>query len=1074
MTRMKPFFLIFKGPAAPHQICLLKSNDHFNGCTSFPAFVSRSYYCVVYERRFNTNDRTNHICQGRRCSACGRFDCQDYVRGTRPTDYCTLCHCKFYGPYCKRHHVVTKQCQSVKTCLKCQAQYTVVPNQRHRCGYAKCPVCHEWVSINDHRCFIQPVKEKEEEEDTEEPTEEGGGCMVAPPPPLFVYADFEAMQDPEGVFVANLLCYSSSEEDTIHVLDGQDCTLQFLQELDDLADIPDGDREREIIIVFHNFKGFDSVFILNELYQQQREVTEQLTVGAKVLSFRSGPLKFIDSISFLPMPLASFSQTFNITELKKGFFPHLFNLPHHQNYVGRIPDIEFYDPDGMMPKKKEELLNWHADQVHRNVLFNFKQEMIAYCQSDVALLKAGCIKFQQEFQREASFNPMEKCITIASACNLYWRKHHLSPETIAVEPLRGWRGANTTQSVKALQWLYLKEKEIAKQGASPDRIRHVRNGGEQSVRTAITSYFVDGYDPQTRTVYEFHGCLYHGCTRCYPNRQAKHYATPDRTIEELYQATLNKRMALLRAGYNMIEMWECEWNTLVDTNSEVQRFLASLELVPPLEPREAFFGGRTGAVALHAVAGEGEEIRYVDITSLYPWVNKYSCYPIGHPQIIIQPADQSLDSYFGIATVDILPPAGLLHPVLPVRAGGKLTFPLCRTCVQEEQEKPMLERSHYCHHSNADRMLRGTWCTPELVKAVQKGYTLVKIHEVWNFPPQQRQTGLFRDYVDKWLKIKQEASGWPGWCQTVEQKRDYIMNYKEREGIRLHIASIAKNPGRKATAKLMLNRYLLHFSFFMLSFRLFSWFLFCSFWGKFGEKMNKPTTVTVKEPAHLFSLISDASLDISTLRLCTSDVLEAVYTSKDDNAVKGTKTNIFVAAFTTSYARLKLYDSLELLQNQVLYYDTDSVVYRWQQGQPSIATGDMLGEMKDELDGEVITEFVSGGAKNYAYTTREGKTECKVRGFTLNVRGAAVLNFQTMKNNILAELEAPEDTRRTTNVVTPYYFKRDLEQKRIKVEPRVKQYGLVFDKRVVDVNSKSSFPYGYSRIRSEVDLLLQL
>ena len=165
---MKPFFLIFKGPAAPHQIRLLKSNDHFDACTSFPAFVNRSYYCVDCERGFNTNDRTNHTCQGKRCSACGRFDCLYYVRGTRPTDYCTLCHCKFYGAYCKRHHVVTKQCQSVKTCLKCQAQYTVVPDRRHKCGHAKCPVCQEWVSIQDHKCYIQPVVEDEESEPREE------------------------------------------------------------------------------------------------------------------------------------------------------------------------------------------------------------------------------------------------------------------------------------------------------------------------------------------------------------------------------------------------------------------------------------------------------------------------------------------------------------------------------------------------------------------------------------------------------------------------------------------------------------------------------------------------------------------------------------------------------------------------------------------------------------------------------------------------------------------------------------------------------------------------------------------
>ena len=285
MTRMKPFFLIFKGPTAPHQIRLSKSNVHFDGCTSFPAFVNRSYYCLDCERGFNTNDRTSHICQGRRCSACGRFDCQDYVRGTRPTDYCTLCHCKFYGGYCKRHHVVTKQCQSIKTCLKCQAQYTVVPNLRHKCGHAKCPVCQEWVSIQDHKCYIEPVVEEEETE----PTEEGGGCIVAPPPPLFVYSDFEAMQNAEGVFVANLLCYSSTEEETIHVLEGEDCALQFL-DLDDLVDVPDSDGDREILVVFHNLKGFDGMFILHELYQQQQEVVDQLTVGAKVLSFKSGRL----------------------------------------------------------------------------------------------------------------------------------------------------------------------------------------------------------------------------------------------------------------------------------------------------------------------------------------------------------------------------------------------------------------------------------------------------------------------------------------------------------------------------------------------------------------------------------------------------------------------------------------------------------------------------------------------------------------------------------------------------------------------------------------------------------------
>ena len=250
-------------------------------------------------------------------------------------------------------------------------------------------------------------------------------------------------------------------------------------------------------------------------------------------------------------------------------------------------------------------------------------------------------------------------------------------------------------------------------------------------------------------------------------------------------------------------------------------------------------------------------------------------------------------------------------------------------------------------------------------------------------------------------------------------------------------------------------------------------FVFCSLWGKFGERPNKATTVTIHNPSHLFNLIADTTKEIQTLRICTDDILEAVYTSVKDNAAKGKKTNIFIAAFTTCHARLQLYQYLDVLQRHVLYYDTDSIIYRWKPGLPSIPTGVFLGDMKDELDGDIITEFVSGGAKNYAYQTKDGKVECKVRGFTLNVRGSAVLNFETMKNNILSELHHPQDQRRTMNIVNPSHFKRDLEQKKIQLVRQIKQYGLVFDKRVLNTNGLS-FPYGFRRIGEELQLLMEL
>lgn len=247
-----------------------------------------------------------------------------------------------------------------------------------------------------------------------------------------------------------------------------------------------------------------------------------------------------------------------------------------------------------------------------------------------------------------------------------------------------------------------------------------------------------------------------------------------------------------------------------------------------------------------------------------------------------------------------------------------------------------------------------------------------------------------------------------------------------------------------------------------------------SFWGKFGERQNKATTIAVQEPSHLFSLLTDDTLNISTIRLGNEDVLEVVHTSQDEADDKGSKVNIFIAAFTTCHARLKLYEVLHVLQQQVLYYDTDSVIYRWSPGLPSIPIGHYLDEMADDLEGDVMTKFVSGGAKNYGYRTRDGKVECKVRGSTLNHRGASILNFDSMKQNVLSELDDPKDKPRFLKITNPYHFVCDTTAKNIKLMERVKQYKLVFDKRVLDPVTRVSVPFGYHQIADDVEQLVNL
>ena len=222
---------------------------------------------------------------------------------------------------------------------------------------------------------------------------------------------------------------------------------------------------------------------------------------------------------------------------------------------------------------------------------------------------------------------------------------------------------------------------------------------------------------------------------------------------------------------------------------------------------------------------------------------------------------------------------------------------------------------------------------------------------------------------------------------------------------------ISKTPGSKASAKLMLN----------------------SFWGKFGENLRKSSTRQITHPSKLYELVTDPLKVVTSLRVFTEDVLEAVYTTRDDECVENGRTNLFIAAFTTCHARLKFYSYLKALEMQVLYFDTDSVIYSHRPGQPQLPLGDFLGDLTNELDpDDTIVEFTSGGPKSYGYKTRLGKVECKVRRFSLgSERGRQQLNYQLLRDNVLDELMEPLSDRRIIPVTNPHFFTRDAATKQL-------------------------------------------
>ena len=350
--------IIFKGPRQPDHklLCLIKVQDHYHVCHSLSGFFGKNYFCLDCEKSFNSDDLLHHRCPGRKCSSCHQAQCRDFSTAAGPAAVlCRDCKRVFFSADCLLNHQThtsagrvapvpqASVCSTHKRCPDCQVLcHGLQTIQRHKCGYGKCPSCQEQVPTDTHRCYIQPIVEQARPigprshrgvsaglvtlqantRSDDEAGEERTDPTNVLPHPLFVYFDIEARQD-TGEHVANLLCAETSESNEQFSFLGESCVEEFLDWVTSLTRTDNPHVQRNVICLAHNLKGYDSYFILEQCYRQYRRVN-QLANGAKILSLSFMGLKFLDSLSFLPMPLAAFPKAFGLTELKKGFFSPFF------------------------------------------------------------------------------------------------------------------------------------------------------------------------------------------------------------------------------------------------------------------------------------------------------------------------------------------------------------------------------------------------------------------------------------------------------------------------------------------------------------------------------------------------------------------------------------------------------------------------------------------------------------------------------------------------------------------------------------------------------------------------------
>lgn len=365
-------------------------------------------------------------------------------------------------------------------------------------------------------------------------------------------------------------------------------------------------------------------------------------------------------------------------------------------------------------------------------------------------------------------------------------------------------------------------------------------------------------------------------------------------------------------------------------------------------------------------------------------------------------------------------------------------FLLCRSCGQEKRQTS-------CTHTSEERSFIGTWVMNELRKAIELGYQVLEVYEMWEFDiitykPTTGEMGLLTELMDQFLKGKQEASGYPSHCTTEESKKAYIDEFLERELIKLDPDKINYNIGYRAFCKNVL----------------------VSSWGKFGQRCNLPLCIITKEISVLYEYLDNPKIEVMGVLPLDDENIAINYKKIEEEVETLSTVNVVIAAYTTTSARLKLYDVLQPLGSRVKYMDTDSVIYSAKEGEINPSLGDCVGDLTDELvsygPGAYITEIVIPGLKNYAFVVRndagEEHTSVKVKGIRLNHSINQKINFDSIKKVVLENpagftINFDSITRNKNFVVT--------------TTPMTKQYRETLDKRVY-LGKDTSLPYGHEDI----------
>lgn len=441
-------------------------------------------------------------------------------------------------------------------------------------------------------------------------------------------------------------------------------------------------------------------------------------------------------------------------------------------------------------------------------------------------------------------------------------------------------------------------------------------------------------------------------------------------------------------------------------------------------------GGRVEVRKIyHHVSNEdwaaGIRIRYVDVVSLYPYVQVVHRYPVGTPKIEIYDSDftpcykhrnrpeshcrlcslyekrLALDSrlditfkdvqptredilhdpsFFGFVCATVIPPKNLYHPVL---------------VYYDENMKKCI--------ASLEDIEKGCFTTPEFIRAVSLGYEVVKIHRL----------DRYNSAESKWCDIIK-----PGYLQKMlnssnipsqEEQDRIVREHAEEFGpefgqqIKDSFPSWGKNPARKQTSKIGIN----------------------SGWGKHAQRPIMPEVKILhrnnaQDHLDIFNDFTSGTYQVQDILGLTDELTFYRFMKNGQDTNPNLHDSYLPAAcFVPAYGRLMLFDQLHQLGKRVLMHDTDSIIYLYDpSAEYNILTGDRWGQWDvEDIDSKHggLRTFVGLCPKSYGLKAADGQPLIKLKGLSLKYSTRDIVNFDVMESLVQNYLRE----RNTTTIKVP-------------------------------------------------------